>query len=121
MIDERNMDREVERLGFGFLGLALVGLIAVRLWRWHLGFEFHETLWSAIARKPMVSRYAWDYGLWELSPKGHLSALSMIVAAFSLIVGATLDRRMFYVLAGCIYVGGYMVNAFLMVKLMAAY
>ena len=69
----------------------------------------------------MVSRYAWDYGLWELSPKGHLSALSMIVAAFSLIVGATLDRRMFYVLAGCIYVGGYMVNAFLMLKLMAAY
>jgi len=45
----------------------------------------------------------------------------MIVSAFFLIVGAAFDRRMFYVLSGCIYVGGYMVNAFLMLKLMAVY
>ena len=45
----------------------------------------------------------------------------MLILVASLIIGALLNWRQLYFVAGGVILGGYMVNAYLMVGLMAAY
>ena len=113
---------EGERIVAGLLGLILSCFMAVRLWRWFSGIGINKTFWGAIAGRPVVSgRFCWDCGLWELVPDGQLAAGAMLILVASLIIGALLNWRQLYFVAGGVIFGGYMVNAYLMVKLMGAY
>ena len=122
-MDESNIEWGSERIIAGLFGLVLVGFMVVRLWRWFSGVDFQNTVWGAIAGRPIiVNRWAcWDYGLWELFPDGQLAAGATIVCVVALIAGSLLNWRRLYFMAGGVVFGGYMVNAYLMVKLMAAY
>ena len=96
--------------------------MAVRLWRWFSGFGIHRTVWGAIAGRPIVNgRFFWDCGLWELFPDGQLAAGAMLTLVASLIIGTLFNWRQLYFVAVSVIFGGYMVNAYLMVKLMATY
>lgn len=121
MMDENDIDQEKERVFFGLVGLVLAGLMACRLWRWCSGLGGDTTIWRAIAGRPFSGRGCWDYGFWELCPGGQLAAVAMIILVVSLIAGAILNERWLYVFGGCVIVGGYLANAFLLLKLMAAY
>ena len=121
-MDENKINDEGERIFVGLFGLLLLALMAVRLWRWFSGIGIHKTFWGAIAGRPVVSgRFCWDCGLWELFPDGQLAAGAMLILVASLIIGALLKWRQLYFVAGGVIFGGYMVNAYLMVKLLGAY
>lgn len=121
MMDNRDIGREIERVAAGLIGLALLAGVCVRLW--HLPSRvMYRTVWGAIAGKPLIAgRTSWDYGLWEMCPDGHLAALATILIVAALILGAILDCRRCYWLAGGVIVSGYLVNAYLMFRLLAAY
>ena len=122
MLDKYNIKCDGERIVAGLIGLLLACFMAVRLWRWFSGVGMHKTFWGAIAgRSVLRGRFCWDCGLWELFPDGQLAACAMLILVASLIVGALLNWRQLYVVAGGVILGGYMVNAYLMVRLMAAY
>lgn len=121
MIDNRDIGREIERVVAGLFGLALLAGVCIRLWRWYSGI-WYKSVWSAIAGQPMLrSRVRWEYGLWEICPEGQLAALAVIVIIAALILGAIFNCRRFYWLAGGVFASGYLVNAYFMIKLMAAY
>ena len=118
-MDENKINDEGERIFAGLFGLLLLALMAVRLWRWFLGVGFHQSVWGAIAGRPGVRGLAsWDCGLWELFPDGRLAAWAMIVIIVSLIAGALLNWRRLYFITGGVFLSGFVVNAYLMVKLL---
>ena len=122
MTDKHGIKCDGERIVAGLIGLLLACFMAVRLWRWFSGVGIHKTVWGAIAGRPIIrGRGCWDYGFWELFPDGQLAAGAMFVLVASLILGALWNRRQLYIVAGGGVFVGYMVNAYLMVKLMAAY
>ena len=122
MTDRHDIKCDGERIVAGLIGLLLACFMAVRLLRWFSGIDIHKTVWYAIAGRRAVSgRFCWDYGLWELFPDGQLAAGAMFVLVASLIIGALLNWRQLYFVAGGVIFGGYMVNAYMMVRLMAAY
>ena len=127
MATDGDIERDLERLVAGLLGLGLAGCMAVRLWRWFSGVDFQQSVWVAIAGRPIPGGWffglwsRWAYGLWELSPGGQLAAGATIILIVALITGAILNWRWLYFVAGGVIGGGLMVNAYLMVKLMAAY
>jgi len=119
---DNNVKLEIERIVAGLIGLLLVCFMAVRLWRWFSGISIHKTIWGAIAGRPIISgRFCWDCGLWELFPDGQLAAGAMLTLVASLIIGALLNWRQLYFVALGVIFAGYMLNAYLMVKLMVAY
>lgn len=121
MMDGRDVGREIERVVAGLFGLALLAGVCVRLWQLSSGVMY-KTVWDAIAGSPPVSwRLRWDCGLREVCPGGQLAALAEIALVAALILGAILDSRRCYWLAGGVIVGGYLVNAYLMLRLLAAY
>ena len=121
MMDDRDIGCEIERVAAGLVGLALLASVCIRLWRLSSGI-FYETVWSAIAGTPLIAgRSSWDYGLREVSPSGELVAYATILIVVALILGAILDCRRCYWLAGEVVVSGYLVNACLMLRLLAAY
>ena len=122
MLNKHNIKCHGERIVAGLIGLLLACFMAARLWRWFSGIGMHKTVWGAIAGRPVIrGRFNWDYGLWELFPDGQLAACAMLILVASLIIGALLNWRQLYFVAGGVILGGYMVNAYLMVRLMAAY
>ena len=122
MTDMQDIKYDGERIVAGLIGLLLACFMAVRLWRWFSGVGVHKTVWGAIAGRPVVSgRFCWDCGLWELFPDGHLAAGAVLILVASLILGALSNWRQLYYVAGGVVFGGYMVNAYMMVRLMAAY
>lgn len=125
MLDNRDIKGEIERVAAGLTGLFLLVSIGLRLWRWRACLsEEYKTLLGAIAGRPNLlvdSRYWWDYGLWQLCPDGQLAGIAMIVVVASIIGGAILNWRQLYWGAGCVIIGGYLINAYLFVQLMAAY
>jgi len=122
MSDSLNIKCDVERIVAGVIGLLLACFMAVRLWRWFSGIGIHKTVWGAIAGRPVIrGRFCWDCGLWELFPDGQLAAGAMLILVASLLIGALFNWRQLYFVAGGVIFGGYMVNAYLMLKLMAAY
>ena len=122
MTDERDIGHEIERVAAGLAGLVMLAFMAARLWRWYSGCGWAKTIWGAIAGKPIVSgRGGWDYGFWELCPDGQLAAAAAVALFAALLAGAILDWRRLYVAAAGVVACGYLVNAVLMLKLMAAY
>lgn len=122
MMDEHDIGREIERVVMGLIGMVMIGLVSLRLWRWHAGIGVYKTIWGAIAGGPIVSRrFCWDYGLWQLLPDGQLAAFAVLVIIVALIGGAVLNWRQLYFLAGIVVISGYLVNACLMIKLLADY
>lgn len=122
MMDERDIKDEIGRALAGLLGLLVLAMMMLRLWRWYSGFEVAKTVWGAIAGSPVVnSRICWDYGFWELFPDGQLAAAAMIALVTTLIAGSVFNiRPLFFVAVGTV-VCGYLVNAYFMLKLLAAY
>lgn len=123
---DRSASQEVNRAVMGGLGVVLLGLMILRLGEWYGGAPAYRTVWEALAGRRGAylifgGRYAWDFGLWELFPDGQLAAAAMLAIVFSLIVGAVACCRSLYWLAGAIVVCGYIVNAALLLKLMAEY
>ena len=121
-MDGHDIKCDGERILAGLIGLLLACFMAVRLWRWFSGVGIYKTVWGAIAGRRIVSgRFCWDCGLWELFPDGQLAAGAMLILVASLIIGALFNWRQLYFVIGGVIFGGYMVNAYLMVKLMGAY
>lgn len=127
LMEERDVNKEIERVVFGCLGLVLILRMAFRLWRWFSGTGAGETIWKAIAGRPFFvgslgyGKACWDYSFWEVCPDGQLAAVAMVLMTVSLLAGAIWDCRHFYLLAGSVIVFGYLVNACLFIKLLAAY
>lgn len=123
MLNDRNIDREVERMISGIVGFVLAALMVSRLLLWSAGLAYYnETVWKVIAGRPMVhGRIAWEHGFWELCPDGRLAAAAMIVIIVSLMVGTVLNLRRCYFIALGVVAGGYALNAYLLLKLMAEY
>lgn len=128
LMDGRDVNKEFERVVFGCLGLVLILRMAFRLWRWFSGTGAGETIWKAIAGRPFFvmgigvdQRACWDYGFWELCPDGQLAAVTMVLVAAALLAGALLNWRRLYLLVYGVIVCGYLVNACLFVRLLAAY
>lgn len=121
MMDDRDIGREIERVAAGLIGFALLAGVCIRIW--HLPSRIlYKTVWGAIAGKPLIpGRASWDCGLWEVCPDGQLAALAMILIIAALILGAILNSRRCYWFAGGVIASGYLVNAYLMFKLLAAY
>ena len=116
-----DVERGIERIAAGLFGFALLAGVCIRLL--HLPSRiFYKTTWGAIAGQPLIPGQAsWDYGLWEVCPDGQMAALATILLIVALILGAILDCRRCYWLAGGVVVSGYLVNACLMLRLLAAY
>lgn len=125
MFDGRDIDREIGRVVALLLGLALLSLIACRIWYWWAGVSDYKTFLGAVAGRPSVyglhGRGSWDYGLWELCPDGQLAGVVMIVFVLTVLGGAIFNSRSLLLVGGCVILGGYFVNACLFLKLMAAY
>jgi len=123
MLDNRDIGREIERVGAGLLALFLLTRIGFRLWYWWAGVSNYTTFLGAVAGRPIptVRASCWDYEFWELCPDGQLAGVAMIVVVLALLGGAIFNRRSFYWIGGIVIVGGYLVNAALLLKLMAAY
>ena len=125
LIDGRHVGQGNERVIAGGLGLVLVGTMAIRLCRWYAGDGRYKTVWGAVAGRPFFDgRGSWNYGFWELCPDGWLAAAAMLTLIGALIVGVVARGRRSsacYALAGIVFVSGYLVNAVLLLKLMAEY
>lgn len=121
MMDDRDVNREIERVVVGLIGFAMLVAACSRLWDWFSGYDFDLTAWGAIAGRPLMVRGCWDYGLWAICPDGQLAACANIAIIATTILGSVFDWRRLYWLAGAVMVGGYFVNAYLMVKLMETY
>ena len=125
MFDGRDIDCEIGRVVALLLGLALLSLIACRIWYWWAGVSDYKTFLGAVAGRPSVyglhGRGSWDYGLWELCPDGQLAGVAMIVLVLMVLGGAIFNSRSLVFSGGCVILGGYLVNACLFLKLMAAY
>lgn len=125
MMEERDLGQESGRVVAGILGLFLVGAMVLRLCRWHAGDGSSRTVWGAVAGRPFWGgRGNWNCGFWELCPDGQLAAVAMLLLVGSLIAGALVKGRrcpVFCTFAGLVFVSGYLVNAVLLLKLMAAY
>jgi len=122
MLDDRDIGCEIERVAAGLLALLLLTRIDFRLWYWWAGVSNYTTFLGAVAGRPIVSgRGCWDYGFWELCPDGQLAGVAMIVVVLALLGGAIFNQRAFYWIGGIVIAGGYLVNAALLLKLMAAY
>jgi len=124
MLDNRDINREIERVGAGLLALLLLTLIGLRLWHWWAGVSSYTTFLGAIAGRRsriICDRGCWDFGFWELCPDGQLAGAAMIIVVLALLGGAIFNRRSFYWIGGIVIAVGYFVNAYLFLKLMAAY
>ena len=122
MMDNRDINREIERVVVGLIGFAMLVCVCLRLWNWFSGYDFDLTVWGAIAGRPLIrGQECWDYGLWEICPDGQLAACATLVILVATVLGSVFDWRNLYWLAGGVFVGGYFVNAYLMVKLMETY
>lgn len=125
MFDGRDIDREIGRVVASLLGLALLALVGRRIWYWWAGMSDYKTFLGAVAGRPFVcglhGRGSWDYGLWELCPDGQLAGVVMIVFVLTVLGGAIFNSRSLLLVGGCVILGGYLVNACLFLKLMAAY
>ena len=118
----RSVEQEARRTLMGLAGILLAGAMAARLWRWHCLNGYYKTIWEAIAGRAHTSlSLRWTCGFWELSPDGPLAAMAMLALTASLIGAALLNWRVFYIVAFGAIIGGYLVNACFMLKLMAAY
>lgn len=125
MMDDHAVGKESGRVVAGCLGLVLVVSMALRLCRWYAGDSRYETVWRAVAGRPFLEgREAWSYGFWELCPDGRLAAVAMLALIGALIAGVVARGRCSsacYALAGIVFASGYLVNAVLLLKLMAEY
>ena len=122
MLDNRDIGDEIARVWAGLLALLLLTFIGCRLWNWWVGMSNYKTFLGAVAGRPLVrGRFCWDYGLWELDPDGQLAGIAMIIVVLAAIGIMVFNRRLFYWVGGSVIAGGYLVNACLMIKLMAAY
>ena len=122
MMDNRDIDHEIGRIVAGLIGLLLLASIGFRLWHWWAGGSPYETFWGAIAGRPLIQgRAGWDFGFWELYPDGQLAGMAMSTVVLSVLGGAILNQRSFYWVAVCVAASGYLVNAYLFLKLMATY
>ena len=122
MLDDRDIEREIERVVAGLIGLLLLASISRRLWHWWAGVSPYKTFWGAVAGRPLVTgRACWDFGFWELYPDGQLAGMAMGALVLSMLGGAILNWRSLYGGAIGVVVGGYLTNAYLFLKLMAAY
>ena len=123
MWDDHDINQESERVGAGALALILLACIGYRLWNWWAGMSVYKTFLGAVAGRPSgFSRLrCWDYGLWELYPDGQLAGIAMIIVVLSVIGVTASGKHLFYWVGGSVIVGGYFVNAYFFLKLMAAY
>lgn len=116
------MERSIGRVVASLVGLLLLAAIGCRICRWWVGSSVYETFLGAVAGRPFVrGRGDWDYGLWELCPDGQLVGVATIVLVVALLGGAIMNRSSLYCVAGGVIACGYLVNAYLFLKLMAAY
>lgn len=91
MMDDRDINREIERVIVGLIGFAMLLLVCKRLWDWFSGCYCCETVWGAIAEPPLISgQDRWDYGYWVICPDGRLAACATLT-----ILATTLLRAIF--------------------------
>ena len=122
MMDNRDIQCDIERVSAGVAGLIILIFISRRLWRWQEGISEYETFLGAVAGRPLMwGRGCWDFGLWELCPNGCLAGIAMIILVVTVIAGAIFNSRSIYLIGAYVIVGGYLVNAYLLLKFMAAY
>lgn len=118
----QNIERSIGRVVASLVGLLLLAAIGCRICRWWAGSSVYATFLGAVAGRPIVrGRGNWDYGLWELCPDGQLVGVATIVLVVALLGGAIMNRSSLYCVAGGVIACGYLVNAYLFLKLMAAY
>ena len=125
---ESEIGESAKRWLIGGFGLLLLVTRLVRLWQWWTCDGDGMTIWQALGGPRLfannvsnASRLNFFYGLWELNPDGRLAATGVLLLMVTCLLAAFTQRDIFYKIGGGIVISGYLLNAALLLRLMANY